>query len=266
MRNDCTTMAAAISYYGLFSLFPMVLGMLSIAGILLQSPHWQGAFLYRVSTYFPGSEAFLRENLRAVLRIQGTLGIIAIIGLLWAGKAVFTAITTGVNRAWGISKRRRILVSTLIDMSLVVGTGLFFALSVLITAVDQVLADAGIRGLGLGLTHSVVWEWTVSLSPVVLTFLAFLLVYKVLPNTTVTWLDALPGAVLATLLFEVAKNVFLWYSSSYVHYESVYGSVGTVIGLLLWAYVSSVILLLGAELSSEFAKSRQRRTPWSGDT
>ncbi len=266
LRNDCPTSAAAIAYYGLFSLFPLVLGMLAILGLFAESPRWQSSFLYRVSTYFPGSEVFIRENLRAVLRIQGTIGIVAILGLLWAGKAVFTSIVSAVNRSWGLTARRRLWQTTLLELALVLGTGLFFILSIFITTSTQVLEELGVPRLGLGIVQSPLWHWTVNLAPIVLTFVAFLLVYKLIPNTRVEWLDALLGAVLATLLFEVAKNLFLLYSTAYVHYEFVYGSVGTVIGLLLWAYLSGVILLLGAELSSEFGKSRQARSPWSADT
>jgi membrane protein len=259
-------LAAAIAYYGLFSLFPLVLGLLAIFGLFLESPRWQTQFLDRFSAYFPGSEIFVRENVRAVLRIQGTLGIIAVLGLLWGGKAVFTALSTGVNRAWGITTRRRIWESTLLEMAMVAATGIFFSTSLLFTALGDIMQELSVPGLGLGLLRSDVWITFVQLSPILLTFLAFLLLYKVLPNTKVEWVEALPGAILATCLFEIAKNIFVWYSTSYTRYEYVYGSVGTVIGLLLWAYVSGNIFLLGAELSSEFAKSRRGRSPWSGDT
>jgi membrane protein len=265
-RNDCQTLAAAIAYYGLFSLFPLILGLLAILGIFLNSHHWQAQVLARFSDFFPGSEVFVAENVRAVLRIQGELGILAIAGLLWGGKAVFSAISTGINRAWGIRQGRRLWETTLLEMALVLATGLFFAVSVVVTAMPDIVHAVSAPQLGLGILRSDVWRGFVQLSPIILAFGAFLLLYKVMPNTQVEWIDVLPGAVFSTVVFEVAKNLFVLYSTSYVRYEYVYGSVGTVIGLLLWAYISGFVLLLGAELSSEFAKSRRGLSPWTGDT
>jgi membrane protein len=151
-------------------------------------------------------------------------------------------------------------------VAMVAATGVFFATSLIVTALGDITQELSLPHLGLGLLQSYLWTTFVQFSPLILTFLAFLLLYKVIPNTTVEWQEALPGAVLATCLFEIAKNIFVWYSTTYMKYEFVYGSVGTVIGLLLWAYVSGIVLLLGAELSSEFAKSRRGRSPWSGDT
>jgi membrane protein len=89
----------------------------------------------------------------------------------------------------------------------------------------------------------------------ILVLAIFLLIYKFMPNTKTYWKYIWPGAVLGALLFEVAKNLFIFYLERST-YQSIYGSVTPVIVLLLWAYVSSLILLAGAELSSEYGRMR----------
>ena len=90
-----------------------------------------------------------------------------------------------------------------------------------------------------------------------LTVTMFLLVYKFMPNTRTYWRYIWPGAVLAGALFELAKNMFVIYLSKFASFENVYGTLTPVIILLLWTYVSSLILIFGAELSSEYGRLRR---------
>ena len=82
----------------------------------------------------------------------------------------------------------------------------------------------------------------------------FLMIYKFMPNTKTYWKYIWPGAITGALLFELAKNLFILYLGRWASYQNVYGSIAPVIVLLLWAYVSSLILLLGAEISSEYER------------
>jgi membrane protein len=90
-----------------------------------------------------------------------------------------------------------------------------------------------------------------------LTLCIFLLIYRFMPNTKTYWRYIWPGAIVAAVLFESAKNLFLTYVDQFANFENVYGSLAPVIALLLWAYVSSFILILGAELSSEYGRLRR---------
>ena len=93
-------------------------------------------------------------------------------------------------------------------------------------------------------------------SSFVLTLAVFLLIYKFMPNTRTYWRYIWPGAVVGAVLFEAAKNLFIVYLSRFASFENVYGSLTPVIVLLLWAYISALILILGAELSSEYGRMR----------
>jgi len=93
--------------------------------------------------------------------------------------------------------------------------------------------------------------------PYVFTMLLFWVLYRVLPHTQVTWSDVLPGALLASVTWEVAKDAFTFYVAEFAFYSLVYGSLAAVIVLLLWSYFSGVIILLGAELTVQYARRRR---------
>ena len=92
-----------------------------------------------------------------------------------------------------------------------------------------------------------------SLIPPVLSFISFISVYKFLPNTDVRIREALPGAIAATISFEILKGIFVWYVSSYSVYSSVYGPIGSIVALMMWIYLSANILLLGSLITYRYA-------------
>jgi YihY family inner membrane protein len=98
---------------------------------------------------------------------------------------------------------------------------------------------------------SAFWQVIFAAGSYLITVALFVLIYRLLPRAMVTWKDTLPGAFLAGLLWEMAKYIFAW-SLSYFHYDQIYGSVGAVVAVLTWSYVSSLILLFGAQLTAVF--------------
>src|SRR5262249_8120773 len=98
---------------------------------------------------------------------------------------------------------------------------------------------------------SAFWQFVFALLSFLMTLVLFVLVYRFMPRAAVTVRDALPGALMAGILWEIAKYLFAW-SLSYFHYDQIYGSVGAVVAVLTWSYVSSLILLFGAQLTAVF--------------
>ena len=132
-----------------------------------------------------------------------------------------------------------------------------FLLSVGTTAALQMLEGAELP-LGFArqlLEHGVV-ETASRILPFLFSLTIFLLIYKFTPNTQTFWRYIWPGALLAAVLFEVSKSVFVFYVDNYSNYEEVYGSLASVIVLLAWTYFSGLILITGAEFSSEYERMR----------
>ncbi len=257
--DDATHPAAGVAYYALFSLFPLLLGLLAISGQVLASESIEQSFSSYVTEYLPGSEELVSKNVSEVVHLRGVLGIGAVIGLLWSASAVFGAISRAVNRAWDVPQDRPFYIAKPFQLGMSFVVGVIFLISTSATSAIEVLSDPsrdmGIPGqgffLGLGLAHV-----AMRALPWGLNFLSFLLVYRLVPNCKTYWRYVWPGAMVAAVLFEIAKGLFIWYLDNLASYQQVYGALTSVMILLLWIYLSSLILILGAEISSEYGRIR----------
>ena len=256
--DDATHMAAGVAYYALFSLFPLLLGLIAVLSLFLEPQEIQSRLTDFSSDYLPASDQLIDSNLEAVLKVRGALGVFAVVGLLWSGSAIFGAVSRAVNRAWDVHVDRPFFISKPRQLGMALGVGVLFLGSLSIVALVRGtgrLMELDIPGLGP------VVDWLAPIllqgSSFMLTVMMFLLVYKFMPNTRTYWQYIWPGAVLAGGMFELAKNMFVIYLSKFASFENVYGTLTPVIILLLWSYVSSLILIFGAELSSEYGRLRR---------
>jgi len=254
-------MAAAIAYYTLFSFFPLVLLMITVFSFFFSSATAQKEVITWAERYIPASGDLIRANIGQVLRVRGTVSIVALLGLVWSGSGVFSALDRAINRAWDVSELRSFWRQKLLALGMIVGAGGLLLVSIISTTFFNV-----IRRLRLPLTSwQLFGKWLVlpkllsALLPVILTMLIFLLLYKILPNTTVRWSDVWLGALLTGLGWELAKYLFTWYLANFASYNLVYGSVALLIAFLAWSYYTSLILILGAEFTAEYAKTRRAR-------
>ena len=256
--DDATHMAAGVAYYMLFSLFPLILGLIAVLSFFVDDATAQTQLTGWISGFLPGSEELVVSNINAVVAFRGALGLFAVVGLFWSGSAVFGAITRAVNRAWDVVDDRPFYVTKLRQLMMAVATGILFALSLTMAAVVRtagIITTTEVPGLQpLINTGSLAM---LQIGSFLLVLVIFLLLYKYLPNTKTYWSYIWPGALLGASLFELAKNLFLFYLNSFASFENVYGSLAPVVAMLLWAYLSSLILILGAELSSEYGRLKR---------
>ncbi|MDA0987910.1 MAG: YihY/virulence factor BrkB family protein [Chloroflexi bacterium] len=252
-------LAAAISYYALFSLFPLALAIIFGLSFFL-GPDSIEDLAQRVAEQAPVSKKTVSDVLSGTLTSRSFAGSAGIVGLLWAGTAVFGAIRKGVNATWGITRPRPFLQERLIDISLMLGAAILMLISISSTAVLAYLREIlEFITLETHVNGDLLWDRLASLIPPALSFIVFVGIYWFLPNTKVKLMEALPGAIAATIAFEVIKNAFVWYVTNYSVYSSVYGSVGSIVALLTWVYVSAVILLFGSLITYRYALYRSAK-------
>ena len=254
LRRNCPYIAAAISFYALFSFFPLVLAIISVAGFVLGPEAEQTKLAQDIAEVIPVSNEFIGEAVEDVVRARAITGIASVLGLLWAASAAFGAIRKGINAAWGVTKTRPFLRERAMDFTLVLGAGLLMMLVLFITPIfaffreltEAIAPEADIAG-------GFIWSLVAQLLSPVLSFSTFLLLYRFLPNTKVKLGDVWLVALLASMAFEGAKWGFVWYVTSVPVYTAVYGAVGAIMALLTWVYVSAIILLFGALITARYA-------------
>jgi len=212
--DDSTHLAAGVAYYAIFSLFPLMVGLLLIVGLVITLEGIQQDMVVFIASSLPGSEQFVEDTLDEVIRLRGALGVGAFIGLLWSATGVFGAINRAVNRAWDVQQNRPFYIDKLrqIGMALTVG-GLFLISTATTYAIELLDVGKGIPTQQLFLESIFrVVSWLITLS-------MFLLLYRFTPNSKTYWRYIWPGAVVAALLFEIAKSLFVWYLDSIASYR-----------------------------------------------
>ena len=256
-EDDVTHMAAGVAYYALFSIFPLLLGLISIMSFLLEPVEIQRLMGDLMSNFLPGSEQFVRDNVDAVIRLRGALGLMSLLGMLWSASAMFGALNRAINRAWDIPNDRPIYIGKPRQLLMALSVGMLFSLSVASATIARTSEHIAQSELPIPpfLIHTI-GELILQALSLSLMIIIFLLMYKLLPNTRTYWRYVWPGAVTSAVLFEISKNFFILYLDRFASYQNVYGSIAPVIVLLFWTYVGSLIVLLGAEICSEYERMK----------
>jgi len=266
IRDDATHLAAGISYFAIFSLFPILLGFLAIAGVVLKSEEVKKEFLQYVTRSLPGGEQFfasivptVERNVETLVAFSSPLVIISAVGLLWSATGVLAAIARAVDRAWDIPYNRPYLVAKARHLLMGITLGIPFLLSFLAASIEGAIdalasQELSIFGGQLASTVGNITLWTIDWG---LILLVFLLAYRFVQNTKTYWRYIWLGAVIATALYQAGLELFIWYLATLANYDTVYGPVSSVMVFLFWVYLSSLILVLGAEISSEYERMQQ---------
>lgn len=253
-ESDLFTSAAAMSYFGLMALFPALLLMLALSNRTSAG----NQMLTRIVEVYPASAKFLRDTIHSLSSVGPGVTITCVVIVLWAGSWVFSIIERALNRIWGTT-RRTFWHGRALTVGMIGGVGLLLSLSVLITSVLVALQEMATRLSPrqlenyalLPLLGSALLQLVFAAASIFVTIALFVIVYRFMPKAEVTLRDTFPGAVIGGLLWEAAKYVFAW-SLNYFHYDEIYGPVGAVVAVLTWSYVSSLILLFGAQLTAVF--------------
>ena len=254
-EDDATHMAASVSYYAVLSLFPLVLALTAIIGWVAGSESRQDQLINFTVDNLPGSEQFIRDSVEGTEKFRETLGIVAVLGLLWSASAVFGSITRVVNRAWDVQQNPPFYKNKPKQLAMALGVGILFVASITLTGVLQWATSIEIGGQTISsLLGGQAFAIVLRLPALLISFAIFLAIYKYLPNTRTYWRYIWPGALLAAVLFEVGKNLFLWYLETFAQFEQLYGNVASIIVLMVWTYFCAFILIVGAEFSSEYGR------------
>ncbi|MBP7633816.1 YihY/virulence factor BrkB family protein [Candidatus Ozemobacteraceae bacterium] len=254
-ETEALEAAAAIAYYAIFSLFPLLIFLIAIYSSVLQSNELQAQVLSYCDQFLPGSRTIVNENIRQVIELRGTVGLLGMAVLLWSATGVFAGISQNINQAWKGAPARNFLHERFLALVMVAGLICFVVVSLVATAAFNLsLKIASVMGHEFIAGMSFAGRWFVRLTPFFGIFTLFTLLYRLVPNTRVRWREAIAGGFSAAVCWEITKHVFTWFlGSDWNSYQLVYGSLAAVVALLLWVYICSIIILMGAHLSAGIA-------------
>lgn len=261
--DDVYGHAAELSYYFMLSLFPALLFMITLLGFLAgPGSQLRDNLMNYLSTAMPGSASGLIQNTLQEISQSSTAlkAVLSSLGALWAATGGIDAISKTLNIAYDLTETRSYVRRKLVSIGLTVG------LAALILGALAVLLFGGKMGeflaskIGLGGAFTLTWnivQWPLALFAM---FLCFSLIYYFAPNLEKpAWSWITPGAGAGVVVWIVASGAFSLYLRYFNSYSKTYGSVGAVIILMLWLYLTGLAVLIGGEVNSEIAHAQELR-------
>ena len=265
-----TVWSASFAYYAFFSLVPLLLLLVTLgtdvaARFVGEQAARDRAFEYivrNVDTFLPVSYAVqetIHATVRGVMDSRGKLGLIALVSLIWSGMGFFQSLVSAVNQAWGYHQLNwwKLPLTNLLMLGVLLSALL---LGVVVPAILKIVE----RYLAFGGTWTdALFGLLAVLIPIAVLFYGFLLFYKLAPRkrANVTFSMVWIPALVVTALLQVCQGLFVFYSTHITNFNAIYGTFGGVIALMLWTYVSGLIIVFGGCLC---AAQRQMRPTQDG--
>ena len=258
--DNVTDWAAALTYYGVLAIFPAILALVSVLGLLGQST--TQTLIDNLGQVAPGPAREIVttaiQNLQENQRAAGVLFIVGLAAALWSASGYVAAFMRASNAIYDVEEGRPFWKTGPVRLGVTLVMLVLLAITALAVAVSGGLADQVGRLLGLGETVVTVWDvakWPVLL---VVVSLMFSILYWASPNVKqpgFRWVT--PGGLLAVIVWLLASAVFAFYVANFGSYNKTYGTLGGVIVFLVWLWISNIAVLLGAEFNAEIERGRR---------
>ncbi len=254
-ENNVSIVSAGVAFYGFLAVFPAIAAIVSIYGLAMDPQSIENQ-LSQITGVMPQQVYdILKDQLEKLTKTPGsTLGWSMAIGILfslWSANKGIKSMFTGVDIAYGTKNTRGFFKKNWLTLLFTLGAIILVILSMVLIVAFPALIDT--LGLPSGIESLIIYGRWLLLAALVIWFLG--MIYKHAPfKPTPNFKWVLPGALLSTILWLLASWGFSFYVSNFGSYGEMYGSISAVIVMLLWLFLSSFIILLGAELNSEIEK------------
>lgn len=252
---DVLGMSSQLAYFFLLSLFPFLLFLATLLGYL---PIESDAVLDFLNKYLPSEvSGMLESNLESLLTSQsGGLLSISIIGAIWSASKGVNALTQAFNKAYRVEEDRLFIVSRLISIGLTIALVTTIAIALLLPIFGKAIGEFVFSFVNLSDSFTQIWNtlrWTISS---VILFIVLYVLYILAPNKKVKFKEAFWGAVFATFSWQIVSLGFSYYVSTLGNFSATYGSLGTVIVLMLWFYLTGIVIMLGGIINAVLVKRK----------
>jgi len=256
-------LSSGIAFSALFSLFPLLLIAISLIGYKFSKPEVVSGVNEIIERFFPCQVDVIMQNVQTIANDSGKIGLVGILMLLWAARGLFLAIEYSINKIWGTPTSRSIIGRNLTAFLSIFIMGVVLYFSLILSTVIAFLTRLEIPVFNITLSKLSFWgsinKWLVS---TIIIFIFFVVLFKVMPHTRIKVKDIMPGALFAAICWKISELSYIWYMSNMGRLSEVYGSIGGVIGVLLWLHITAIVFLLGAEfnLSYKIIKNPEKNT------
>jgi membrane protein len=248
-RTRASQNAASLAYYFLFSLFPLLLVITAVGSFFLNSANFFRYLMQIIQFTLPVSADLISENLNHLIAARGTVGLLGLLTLIWSASGLFANLTNSIALAWPEKSRRNIVQVRLIGVGIVIGLSALLVISLVLIGMLSMTPWLD-RENGSTVTQ-VIWNTTIGLGSWFSMLLLFVLMYRWIPTTNVSWEAAMWGSLFTT----AGSRAVIWGFTLYLksgldQYRLVYGTLGAIVALLFLIYILANILLFGAHLSA----------------
>ena len=252
-------MSASIAYFTFLSLFPLILGLFAIGGFFLKSAELQGSLNNFLTQLLPASSDFVTRNIDSLIRLRGTMGLASVIVLMWSASKMVGALSRGINKALGFNRPYAVYLSRLRNFGLTLTVSLLVLVAIALAPILDVLAELELARVGSR------WNTVIDLvsghvAGFAMSAILIGAIYVLIPFQRLRWKELAPGIIVATCAIEIGKKLFVVYVSSASSYDSVYGSLSSIIVLLIWLYFYARVILYSTEVIAVCRESRAQRS------
>lgn len=258
-RDDPMSYCASIAFYTIFSLPAILIIVLVIAGSIYGEQAVTGELYYQIETMMGHQTAIEIQRIiqNATISDAGPVAtIVAVATLLFSATTVFVSVQNGLNKIWGVKAKPKknwlkFIIDRMLSFALVAIFGLMMLISLLLDAMLEIFYDYIAQFLlGYSVYFIQITNFTIS---TIFTTIIFAMIFKLLPDARIRWRDVWVGAFITTLLFILGRIGISFYLAN-SDFGDTYGAAGSLVAVLMWVYYSSVILLLGAQITQVYSR------------
>lgn len=253
-EDDVLGLAAQLAYFFLLSLFPLLIFIMTLLPYL---PITQKDLLNFLDTFAPGETmALIETNLDQMSNKNGKLLSFGLIATIWSASNGINAIVRAFNKAYNVKESRSIIVARGMSILLTVAMIFVFVVALVLPVFGKQIGFVLFSWFNLSDQFLLVWNTLRWLVSIVILLIVFLGLYWIAPNKKFTCASALPGAIFATVGWIVASLAFSYYVGNFGNYSATYGSVGAIIVLMIWFYLTGIIIIIGGQINAYFSEQK----------
>lgn len=255
-QDDIFDLAAQLAYYFLLSIFPLIIFIMTLLPYL---PITKEDLLGIIANFAPGdSMDIINTNLDQVLNRNVSLLSFGIIATLWSASNGINAIVKAFNKAYNVEETRSFIVARGMSIILTLAMVAVFVIALLLPVFGEQIGMFLFSHFDLKDEFLSVWNALRFLVSPTILFIVFLALYWFAPNKKMKCIKALPGSIFATIGWVIASLGFSYYVGNFGNYSATYGSIGTIIVLMIWFYLTGVIIMIGGEINAYFTEKREK--------